>query len=395
MSLNLYGDETRVIHFLRAIGMTDTEARIYTAVLCRQYRAPKTELVSALKFYLHDTAIDEIDAEIDAVLEALLKRGLLRVIDGLSEDPIEASTPWQDALRKAYPSLALIDSEMVEIISDSLKAFTDFSPRERKLIERLGWATWEKPRQSFKEAIRQARKQIRMGVYSSITVYDEIKEEVSKAWINRQEMKVQILMFSPELAAKMEQNPDLANDVTRRTLDWRNLYTAALAEAKKFGNRPELEIRYLQSEELTAFHRVLLVDDRIWMLNVHRPGVERGIEGIVYQGSGEGLGKSNVYNLLEHYWNMAWEGSVAPTPTGRAFYQIRRYQHLIIFVAAVFLAWYAHANQGDWLGIRNDWWGGAFMGIILTEIYANYAIVVGDVLRFLKWLIAILQKLVN
>ena len=52
MTLHLYGDENQVIKYLKGSGLTEPAAKIYTAILCRQYRAPKEELVSLLKFHL-------------------------------------------------------------------------------------------------------------------------------------------------------------------------------------------------------------------------------------------------------------------------------------------------------------------------------------------------------
>lgn len=395
MTLHLYGNENGVVTYLKANGLSDIEARIYTAILCRQYRAPREELISLLKYHLPGLAPSprSMESEINSAIENLITGGLVKVIDGLKEDPLEACNPWEQALKERLLKNNPVQPEIAEIIAASLKNFADFSLHEQNLIERLGWATWEKPRESFREAIRQARQQIRMGVYSSITVYDEIKNEIKEALVNHRQMEVQILMFSPKLAAKMESNPDLAKDVEIRTKDWKRLYDEAWKEARGKGNKPKLEIRHLHYEEMAAFHRVLLVDNRRWMLNVHRPGVERGIEGIVYQGSCEDRSPSNLYNLLDHYWGAAWESGVDPSLHKRVLHYLRNYLHFIVLGALVLLAWYAHKNNGDWWGIKNDWWGGAFVGLIIAEAYNNGSKFIHDILELLEWLLEVLKNI--
>jgi hypothetical protein len=221
MSLNLYGDENKIVDYFIRSGLDDVEAKIYTAVLCRQYLAPRVELISVLRYHLPASRSDPESSEkrIGKAIDHLVELKLFRIVRGKREEIIGATSPWEDAVRAAFPEQGTMEPEIVAIVSDSFKKFADYSPRERMLIERLGWASWEKPRQSFREAITEARHLIRLGVYSSITVYDEIKDQIYSAMVDHQEMKVQILMFSPKLAARIENNPDLAKDVEVRTKD--------------------------------------------------------------------------------------------------------------------------------------------------------------------------------
>jgi hypothetical protein len=303
-------------------------------------------------------------------IDLLLERGLLRQVPGSNENTVEATSPWREAFRAQLPYPDSMDAALLEQIDDVLKSFADFSPRERALIERLGWATWERPRRAWREAIREATQLIRLGVYSSITVYDEIQDVIRRAMVEHQSMRVQILMFSPELAAHIERNPDLANDVRKRTRDWQRLFVEALEDAKTRGNHPVLEIRHLSDRALSNFHRVALIDDRTWILNIHRPGEERGTQGIVYRGERKDGGtQSNLHAILDHYWHSAWERASDVRPERRLIRSIQTHLHLALLVVLPFFALYIEKQKQDWLGIKNDWWGGAVIGLMVGELY--------------------------
>jgi sugar-specific transcriptional regulator TrmB len=380
VGLDLYGDETKVVNYLKNLGLADGAARIYTAVLCRQYRAPRDELVSAVKYHLPGThGPSSGDESVSNVIDDLIKRSLFREVRGLNEVAVEAESPWLDAL-SVLANPEVVDEKIAAIIKESLRAFADSSPRERGLIERLGWATWEKPRQSWRDAIGQAKHRVRLGVYSSITVYDEIKDEIRQAFVNHRQMEVQILMFSPEVAAEIESNPDLANDVRKRTKDWLKLFAEAKKEAGEKGHTPKLEIRHIQDPKMSGFHRVALIDERLWMLNIHRPGIERGIEGIVYQGVADGR-KSNIHDILEHYWANAWEQARDVRVAGRIFYELRRYGHLVVIVLMPAFAWYVVRNKIQWWDIKEDAWSGAAIGLMMAELYNSRSILAHAVSR--------------
>jgi hypothetical protein len=393
MNLQFDRDEKAVIHYLKKNGLTELEARIYTAILCRQYHYPRINFVKLFGYHQSGSATGSHPVEtIDSSIDNLLKRGLLETIDGAKGDKLRACNPWKRTLEEKLLNNQGVNLRIDRIISSSLERLSE---QEKKLIERLGRATWEKPRTSFREAIGEAKQKIRLGVYSSITVYSEIEKEIKKAWVEHQQMEVQILMFSPKLAAKIERNPDLAKDVEDRTRAWKSLYAEAKKEARIFGHKPKLEIRHLHDEEMTAFHRVVLVDEGRWILNVHRTGVERGIEGIVYQGSCENRCHSNLYNLLDHYWRAAWESGVDPSLPKRMLHQLRRYRHFMILITLIGFAWYAHKNQVDWGGLNKDWWGGGIVGLVLAELYKDGSKLTQDILNGLKWLLEIPQNLLT
>jgi hypothetical protein len=392
MSLHLHHDEMRLVRYLRDRGLPDVQARIYTVVLCRQYRATREELASALPFYLSgaDSEVQVAAQEIQSAVDGLLKLGLLSAIAG-SEEGVEATSPWESAISRAFPGN--VDADIKKAIDESLQVFTELSRHERGLIERLGWATWEKSRASYQDAIRHAKYRIRLGVYSSITFYDEVKTEIRHALVNRNRMEVQILMFSPDLAARLEGNPDLAKDVTQRTRDWKQLYAEARKEAQKKGNSPKFQIRHLQNEELAAFHRVLLLDDGDWVLNVHRSGIERGIQGIVYRGYAEEKHPSNLYNILKHYWEGAWESAVDPSWHKRTARWLKRYQYLFVLTAALALAWRSYRNpNAEFLRVKNDSWGSGLIGLVIAEIYNHVATITKDILELFAWLVALAQR---
>ena len=393
MPLHLHGGEHRLVDYLKANGLKDPQATFYTVILCRQYRAPREELISLLEYHLPVLPSSRwpVEQQIAAALDDLVQRGLVERVDGEEAAPLRARNPWQTTLAEQLSNKKL-DAEMGEIISDFLRNLAELSLPERSLIERLGRAGWEASRKAFREGIGQAHQRIRLGVYSSKTVFEEIKKEIKEVMIRRHGIEVQILMFSPKLAAKIESNPDLARDVQNRTEDWKHLYVEAKREAKRLGHNPKLEIRHLHDERMVAFHRVLLVDDRRWLMNVHRPRLERGIDGIVYQGFCDERGPSNLYTLLDYYWSAAWESGADPSLPSEIFHKIKRYQHLVLLPGLVFLGIYALKDGGNWLGMKNDWWGGAIVGVIIAELYNNRSMVMRDVLQGLKRLLTIVQS---
>ena len=394
MPLDLYGEESKVVDYLSRNGLDEVQAKIYTVILCRQYHAPQSELMSLLEFHLpgSNRKSASTESQIESALKRLTKLKLIRVVRGKKEDFIEATTPWDKAIGALLPKKSSLEPDILAIIHDSLKHFADYAPRERALIERLGWASWEKPRQSFREAISEAHNLIRLGVYSSITVYDEVKDQVFKALVEHQEMRIQILMFSPKLAARIENNADLAKDVEIRTKDWQELYKRARIEAKKLEHKPTLEIRHITDESFSAFHRVVLIDNRKWILNVHRPGVERGVEGMVYQGTCEEKSPSNIYNLLDFYWQAVWQSAKPVTPIAIVLRWLKDNQHLIVLPLLVIIGWILFTTQGNWLGIANEWWGGALIGLAISELYNHGTSILSALLEFFKKIIEALQR---
>ena len=397
MPLDLYGEENRVVDYLTHIGLDEVKAKIYTAVLCRQYRAPQKELISVLRYHLPGSKRKPASSEkqISTAIQHLISLRLFRAVRCRKEEIIEAYSPWEEAIKTAFPKVKRIDPAVASIVEDSLRHFADYSPRERMLIERLGWASWEKPRQSFRDAVSEARHLIRLGVYSSITVYDEIKDQVLRALVEHSQMEVQILMFSPKLAARIENNPDLARDVELRTKDWQKLYEQAKAEARKRRHKPKLEIRYINDEAYSAFHRVGLIDSRKWIFNVHRPGIERGVEGMVYQGTCEERRPSNIFNVLDHYWRDAWKDAVPVAPLPRFARWVRDNRHFLILPVLAVFGWLLLTNHGNWFAIKNELMGSALIGLAISEIYNHGAEMLNRILELIKQLIEALQRPVS
>lgn len=309
-------NERTVAEYLRKSPLDETAVEVYTLMLCRQYRDTEAGLVNVLAYFFPTVA--DVEQEIRRALQALIGERLLTTAKGKEKEYIEAGAPWQEVLRNTFPGIDA-DAEYADIASivdGCIDSFSLLSRHERKLIERVGWASSDKARNEFCARIRDAQHNIRLGVYSSKTLFAEIRDTIYNAWLNHQSLSVQLLMLSPKLAVKTENNINLGNDVKHQTENWKALFHQACTAVAMTGKQPRLEIRWLQCEDLVAFHRVMLVDNRDWILNIHRPGIERGIEGIVYQGRGEGR-TSNLYDFLDYYWCSAWDRGIAVFPDER------------------------------------------------------------------------------
>lgn len=100
------------------------------------------------------------------------------------------------------------------------------------------------------------------------------------------------------------------------TKNWLELFASVKEEARAKGHRPTLQIRWVEDEKMVAFLRGMLIDESLWIMNIHRPGLDRGIDGIVYHGFC--IEKStNLFTVLDYYWNAVWKDSINPNPTLR------------------------------------------------------------------------------
>jgi predicted nucleotide-binding protein len=298
MKARLRESEDSVAKSLEAAGLGETEASVYTLLLCRQYRDTKECLIEDLEFYF--TGAERAE-NISLAIDALLERGVLAESPRNKKRVVMVREPFDETLSEALPG----HKSVVEGIS---KIVNKRHEQERRLIRRVGWANDNEACHELCEALERARRSIRLGVYSSKTLFPQVREILQQTLVNNPGLEMQVLMFSPELAVKVENNASLAQDVNTRTNDWKRLFEEV---RHKTADDRRLELRWLQVESLSAFHRVMLIDDEVWQLNIHRVGKQRGVEGIVYQGGGED-GRSNLYSLLDHYWHAAWRSAVEP-----------------------------------------------------------------------------------
>lgn len=190
MSLGLHPDESKFAAYLQAKGLGDVSSRVLSVAVCRRYCLSRDEFIAALEYYIIDKPT------IVSAVDDLLERGLLSTIQSPSQQEyfIQATEPWEQAFLKAFNTT--VDTDMTETVNNFHKR------RESDLIERVSWAGRIESRQAFHNAILQARSRIRLGVYSSKTVFPEIANAIKSAMLNNSAMRVEIIMLSPRLACK-------------------------------------------------------------------------------------------------------------------------------------------------------------------------------------------------
>ncbi len=370
MSGDLTQDELHVVSYLESKGLENISARVFAVILCRQYQLTRDQLIETCEYYLPGKDKSEIEKALD---DLVASRGLLTTVPHHTGKYIQACESWQKKVSETLLGGAPLDPGIIETVNEFQKhRETDL------LIERIGLAAQAESRDAFCKAIGEARQRIRLGVFSSKTVYPEIADTLKDAMINNAELQVQILMYSPRLAVKIEGNSNLARDVKTRTEDWRKLYANARGEAAKRGHKPKLEIRWLQDEAMIAFHRGLLIDDRLWVLNIHRPGVDRGVDGILYRGYAVEK-NTNLFMLMEQYWNMAWSCSVNPHATFR-----ERLQGFIATHRNVTLGVLLGLVAGLFINLKLDSWADRAIGFATAKFVDDIPLLFEDLGRFLE-----------
>lgn len=375
MNAGLDRVESQFATYLETKGLEHIPARVLAVAVCRRYCLSRDEFFSTLEYY---TTKDK--GTIPTAVDDLLERGLLSRIERQGEFFIEATEPWDQTLL-GNTTRTSEDVKIVETINDFRKR------REFDLAERIGWAGRPESRQAFHDAIESARYRIRLGVYSSKTIFPEIADAIKTAMINNAAMRVEILMLSPRLASEIEKNPNLAEDVKTGNKNWMDLFASVKEKASEKGHRPTLEVRWVEDEEMAAFHRGLLIDDRLWILNIHRPGFERGIDGIVYRGFCTGK-NTNLFTLLDHYWNVAWKNSINPNATSlqrlQRMLEVRRNTVWGIALGLLSLpltAW------------KQDPWASYAQGAAFTKIAEDMPIYLEDLGRLLEKIGQSLQEI--
>ncbi len=315
MDPNLTTDEYRLVSYLEEKGLSPNAARVYALTLSRQYKAPKETLVDILAFFTGLGSLTRV--ALVAEVDNLVQRELLHAH---ADAYVEASDPV-DSIKRGLLYGDEVDSRVADLIAERINSFAPGSKLDTAFAERVGWATWPEARQALSRTIAMASETIRLGMFSSISAYAQLSLDIRDALARR--VNVRLLMFSPDLARQVEHTPVVTRDVQVYVGNWKKLYED-LCREKGPDQVGQFEIRLL-AEKMLAVHRSLLVDDgKIWLLNIHRPGRDRGTEGLVYRGSCE-LGETTIYNMLDYYWEAAWKGAVTPgQPTERPATRLRK-----------------------------------------------------------------------
>jgi hypothetical protein len=188
------------------------------------------------------------------------------------------------------------------------------------------------------------------------------------------------MIFSPNLAAKIE--PETKDDIRSRTDDWSSLYQKLQLSAHE-KKRPlgKFELRWLDEQSFASMQRVTLIDEKWWFLNIHSPGKTRGIEGIVYRGRADKWGRTTIYNVLEYYWESAWNQSYSPNVKGR-IQSILRGIWADIALICLLLWGSLYLNT-----IKSDLWAGGLLGAAIQKIFEMRPVIQRSLARLMTRLI--------
>jgi hypothetical protein len=363
-------DEKKLVDYFLEKGLSEPEAGILTIMVCRQIRGPLSELAEILDGYEYIEPLTVY--EIKEKIQKLIDQEFLTIQAGQIDKFIEFPDPLK-TIPKCF-GMDELATPIKRIIREKTDLFRIISPKERELIDRVGWASWDLARSALKDAISDSKRQIRLGTFSSKTLYPAINQDIAQALRNKVDVK--ILLFSPTLASKIE--PGTHADIIIRTNDWHSLYRQeqllATAEKRTIGN---FEVRWLGEESFSSMQRVTLIDDKWWFLNIHSPGKTRGVEGIVYRGRGDKFGKTTIFNVLEFYWENAWEQSYSPYFLGRLRSILRGiWDDVLLIFALVWGAIYLRT-------ISNDFWAGGLLGAALQKFLDIWPIIQRNVARLI------------
>lgn len=370
MTKKLDNEEVRLLEYFLQQGLSEAEASILSIMVCRQIRGPKTELAEILDGYEHIEQLKVLD--IMDLIQGLIDRGFLTDQSGQIDPFIE----FRDPINTIPKCLNVNNLPLTinRIIREKVDLFRTISLKERELIDRVGWASWDLARSALKEAIKDSKRQIRLGTFSSKTLYPSISQDIANAL--RAKVDVKIILFSPTLAARIE--PGTQADILLRTQDWYAMYrTEQLLAANEKRSLGNFELRWLDEESFSSMQRVTLVDDKWWFLNIHSPGKTRGIEGIVYRGRGDKLGKTTIFNVLEYYWENAWEHSYSPYLIGRLKSILRGIWDDILLIFA--LTWGSIYLRA----ISNDLWAGGLLGAAIQRFLDIWPIIQRNLARLI------------
>ena len=342
---------------LHEIGLPSPEDKVMAVILCLEYRLPIDELVPALGLHCGPITESAIRQSLEQLVEQyhLLKRTAFD-----DQWIIEIADAWKN-LNQATWNGAPLTPNLIRAIE------TVRMQRQINQITRVGWANGTDARQDLRRLIENATEEIRLGIFSGITVYPQVEEALFNAM--RRGVKTKILMFTPELGARIDHRRESGKDCEDMAKRWKELGERAISQAKAQGRTIRaLEIQWIDDDALTAFHRGVLVDGTYWRFNIHRTNVDHGVTGIVYGGESEPHAPTNIYTLLDYYWKRAWESGISPDATwSQTLLHFPIVYRFLAFSAALALAFGI-----GWILANNLWWLTVFTALV--SIFARDAL---------------------
>lgn len=296
MRFDLDYDDRHIIHFLTNNNLlTEREAVVYTLVFTRPIGRDKANLSGLLILYRYDE-LASID-EINLAIESLIEKKFFEEIDQGSSSRIECIDPIKILTARITQEELKSDLErVIQVLREKGQGLQDY------LIENIGWANSRYASDTYFRSISGASRSIKLPVFSFAT-HSRVKEAIQNA-VERG-VDVKILMYSPELALKTH-GIGRDDEVRTNAETWLKM---AKALKKTRGN---LEIRFVKNLNHSYLAGALLIDDQLFRYDIYYPELQRGHEGFMIQGKPYHGEASNLYHVLNYYFDAAWSSATYP-----------------------------------------------------------------------------------
>jgi hypothetical protein len=297
MRFDLDFSDRTIIHYLVNNNiLSPIEAVIYTIVLTRPVGRDKSNLANLLILYRYPE-LSDLDEISEAIDNLVVKDFFFEVRQGSSSriecaDPIERlkqlNKDDQDDLE--YQKIfRVLQEKKIEL--------------QEYLIETIGWANSGYSSDTYIQALNGASKIIKLPVFSAAT-QGRAKDAISQALARGVDVK--LLMFSPELA--------LATHGVGRDIEVSENAKAWLRMAKEQSNSiGKFEMRFVSKLPYSLLAGALLVDEELFRYDIYYPRFQRGHEGFMIQGRSFQGEASNLYKVLDYYFEVAWNNAEFPS----------------------------------------------------------------------------------
>ena len=285
----LFSDSTQMHEPLSSL-----ESSVYTVLLTRGYSGRKARLIRIVRYFNPDADNHDIASAFDV----LDRRRLVR----MNGEEVQLPDEWLTSLSGALRPRGGLSGSVLQRVERSRQSY------EADRLERVGRTSSDGAVRRVRTHILQAAHSIRLGCFSSSVLFDDVGEVLAEACSKRFRMHLQVLMYSPDLGISIEQDPTVQLAIENGLDEFDKLFVKIRDKASAANNHPTCELRWLgrNDAEFAGVHRMLIVDDRAWMLNVYSIGVDRGVDGILHQGSSMRETPTTIYRIINHYWQSAW-----------------------------------------------------------------------------------------
>ena len=321
MRFDLDFDDRLIIHyFVENNILTQIEAVVYTLVFTRPIGRDRQNVANLLILYRYEqlTSVDEINAAI----ESLIKKNFFKEVKQGNSSRIECVDPVNliEARKKTLVA-GEEEDKVINVIRLKGQGVQDY------LIENIGWANSKYASDTYFQALFGASKTIKLPVFSFAThgrVRDYIMQAVERG------VHVKILMYSPELALKAH-GVGRDEEVRNSLHEWNQIL-------KKYGKSlGKIEIRLIKDQLFGYLAGALLVDEQLFRYDIYYPRLQRGHEGFIIQGKPYQGETSNLYHVMNYYFDSAWQSAARLNPLLNFYYGILEWGPGIVGVFLIFL----------------------------------------------------------